>query len=180
MPTCDYNCVALPDHEQVDCGQFPKGGIFTVGVLECDHEISDFTSITETNNAIADGKLTLIKSVKASYPEATPVEGENPTACGAETILDGFDHILDLRDFNVRGENDTFYEALNQRSTFLIWYNCQEQRLRVVEQQVVWAVKPATVPESNKEKQLYVGQIKWSSGVDEFPVLSNAPTGIYD
>lgn len=171
MPTCQYNCVDLPDHELIDCGQYLKGGIETFGVLECDHSIADFTSASEINSAIASGELTLVKGIKGVFPDPSPVEGENPLACGATNILDGFDLELQIKDFNVRAENDTFYEKLNQRSSFLLWYECESEKLKVVERIVTWAMRPANVPESNKEKQLYLGTVKWSANVDEFPTM---------
>ncbi len=180
MATCQYNCVDLPDHEQIDCGQYPKGGMLSLGVLECDHNITDFTDPAETNQAIADGELTLIKNIKGTFPEASEVDGENPLACGSETILDGFDFVVTFKDFNVRSENDTFYAALNQRTTFLIWFECETGKLRVVQLTVNWKAKPALVPESNKEKQHYLVTAMWSGNVDDFPVLHNAPADIYD
>lgn len=180
MATCQYNCVDLPDHELIDCGAYPKGGILTIGVLECDHNITDFTSAADTNQAITDGELVLIKNIKGTFNEPSEVTGENPIACGSETILDGFDFVLAAKDFNVRSENDTFYAALNQRSTYLIWYECETGMIRVVERAVTWMAKPALVPESNKEKQNYILQAMWSGNVDDFPVLYTAPSGVYD
>lgn len=180
MASCDYNCTELPEHEKVQCGAYKKGAIGTLGVLECDHSITDFTDTTQTNEAISTGKLTLIKGVKAEFPASSPIEGENPLACGASTILDGFDGVINFKDFNVTALNDSFYEALNKRTTYLVIYYCQEEEIRVIEKKVTWAVTPAVSPESNKEKQMYPGTAKWSFGVDEFPVLYTAPSGIYE
>jgi hypothetical protein len=180
MASCDYNCTELPEHEKVQCGAYRKGGIVTVGVLECDHSITNFSNATQANQAINDGKLTLITGVKAEYPDATPIEGENPLGCGSATILDGFDHVLNIQDYNVTSANDSFFEALNKRTTYLVWYYCQEEEIRVVEKKVTWVCLPAASPMSNKEKQKYTVTAKWSSGVDEFPTLYTAPSNIYE
>jgi hypothetical protein len=180
MASCDYNCTELPEHEKVQCGAYKKGGILAVGVLECDHSIANFSNASQTYAAITSGKLTLIQGVKAEYPDPSPIEGESPIACGATTVLDGFDHVLNIQDYNVTSANDSFFEALNKRTTYIVWYYCQEEEIRVVEKKVTWVCLPASSPLSNKEKQKYTVTAKWSSGVDEFPVLYTAPSGIYE
>lgn len=180
MATCDYNCTELPEHEKVVCGAYKKGGISAIGVLECDHTITDFTSASQAHANILAGKLTVIKGIKAEFPPASPIEGENPNACGASVIFDGIDYVLNFKDFNISTSNDSFYEALNKRSSYLVLYYCQEEEIRVVEKKVTWTVLPPTSPESNKEKQLYTGKVMWSSNVDEFPVLYSAPDAIYE
>lgn len=180
MASCNYNCTELPEHEKSQCGAYRKGGISAIGVLECDHSITDFSNASQTYAAITGGKLTLIKGVKAEFPNASPIEGENPIACGAATIFDGIEYTLNIKDFNVTGSNDSFYEALNKRTSYLILYYCQEEEVRVVEKQVSWTALPAMSPESNREKQMYTITAKWTSNVDEFPVLYTAPSGIYE
>lgn len=179
---CDYNCTDLPDHEQVICQEYPKGGIYTIGILECDQTtITDFTSVAEANAAIAAGDLHLMVRVKAMFPDASPVEGENVIGCGADTILDALDNVLEIKDFNVTDGNDAFYEALNGRQTHLIWFECANLKLRVVEfAPVTWVNRPAEVPESDSEKQKYNLTAKWRSAPSEFPVLYDAPAGVYD
>lgn len=175
MSACNYNCSELEDHELVLCGAYPKGGIDVVGYLECDHEITDFSDETSISNAIADGKLKLIKGVKATYNPAEPIQGEGALGCGPEQQLDGFNHTLTIKDFNVKAENDTFYQSLNKRTSFVLWRECQNGKIRVVQKKVYWTAIPANSPESNKEKQMYTITAAWSSGVDEFPVLYDDP-----
>jgi hypothetical protein len=179
MPSCNYNCTELPEHEKIQCGAYRKGGISAIGVLECDHSITDFTNATQTNQAINNGKLTIIKGIKAEFPNPTPIEGENPVACGATTIFDGLEYVVNIKDFNVTGSNDSFYESLNKRTSYLVLYYCQEEEIRVVEKQVSWTALPAMSPESNREKQMYTVTAKWTSNVDEFPTLYNAPANMY-
>ena len=64
MAICSYNCTDLPDHEQVSCGEYPKGGVSAMGILECDHVITDFTNATQFLDAIANDQLKIIKALK--------------------------------------------------------------------------------------------------------------------
>ena len=177
--SCNYNCTDLPAHEKVTCGDFPKGGINSVGILECDHSITDFTSEAQFNAAIAAGELKLAEQVRASLPEASEVNGVNPNACGAQDILDGFDWTFNMTDYNVTANNDCFYESLNLRTAYLVLYECMNERIKVIEHPVSFSVKPV-IPESNKEKQSYVVVAKWSTNPDEFPVSYAAPTNIFN
>lgn len=174
-----YNCSALGTHDFIDCQAFPKGGILSFGVLDPDHQITDFTDQADNNQAIADGELVVVQNVKGVFEPATPIEGENPVACGNETILDGLDNVLTIKDFNVRESNNTFYEGLNGRQTYLTWFECENDIVVVVERLVTWIVIPAQVPESNKEKQFYQVQAKWSTPPEVFPTRFTAPADIY-
>jgi hypothetical protein len=169
----------LSDHEKVSCG-YRFGGISAVGVLKTGHNIVDFSSPIEALAAINAGKLKIIKSIKALYPAASPVEGENPSACGPETILDGFDNTVTWNDFNVTALNDIFYVELN-KSEFdgLILYYCQEDEIRVIDRRVSFVALPAQ-SNSNKEKQFYSVTAKWTSSVNNaFPELNAAPGTLF-
>ncbi len=180
---CSYNCVELPDHEAVQCNLFPKGGVLALGVLECDHEITDFSNEAQLQNAIDDGKLKIIKNIKGIFPPGEPQEGESPTACGSVTILDGFNYSFTFKDFNVSSGNDDFYEKVNARSKELIWFECKAVdgvfKGRPVTETLSWTVSAANVPELNTEKQFYTGQVAWTAGIDEFPTLFDAPEAIF-
>jgi hypothetical protein len=169
----------LDDHEKNDC-YYPKGGIGALGILKTGHEITDFSSQAQLQAAIDAGTLKIIKNIKAELPEPSPVEGENPLACGAETIVDGFDYTVEATDFNVNNVNDEFYRKLNlSQFAGLILYLCEEEQLRVVETGVNFNSR-LVIPRSNKEKQNYLVTAKWSQSVaDEFPVLHEAPEGIF-
>lgn len=177
--TCTFE--ELSDHEQNEC-YHPKGGISSYGVLKTGHGITDFSNPTQVQAAITAGTLKLAKKVKCNYPEPSPVEGENPVACGSETIVDGFDHTFEIKDFNVNASNDEFYRQLNQSQfSGLIWYMCEEDQIRVVEKGVTFVARGPIIEESNKTKQLYLATAKWYLDVQEaFPVLYDAPAGIFE
>ena len=173
-----YNCVELPDHERISCNQYPKGGILAVGILQCGHEVVDPTE-TELQQAIDDGFLKIIKNVKAILPDAEAVEGENPLACGADTIVDGQNRTITFKDFNVNDANDIFYSKLNGSTTEAFVFECENDKIRWIRNAVSWVSPPVMSPESNKEKQMYNISGKWSEAVDEYPVRYDAPANIF-
>ncbi len=180
---CSYNCTELPDHQRIECNEYFKGGILAIGVLDCDHEITDFTDQAELQNEIDLGRLKIIKGVKGIFPPTEPQEGESPTACGAQTILDGFNNTLTFKDFNVSAANNDFYEKLNARQTEVIWFECQEvdgvNYLKHVVQTATWTALAPQVDELNTVKQFFDVKAVWSSNTDEFPALFQAPPGIF-
>jgi hypothetical protein len=175
--SCEFE--DLDDHEQNDC-YYPKGGIGALGILKTDHGITDFANAVQVQAAITAGTLKLITNIKADLPEPSAVEGENPLACGSETIVDGFDYTVEVTDFNVNNINDEFYRKLNlSQFTGLVLYMCEEEQVRVIEQGVNFIAR-LIIPRSNKEKQHYLITAKWSQAVaEDFPVLHEAPEGIF-
>jgi hypothetical protein len=169
----------LDDHEKNDC-YYPKGGVGGAGIPKTGHGITDYSNATQVQAAIDAGDLKIIKNIKAELPEPSPVEGENPLACGSETITDGYDYTVEWTDFNVNPINDEFYRKLNlSQFPGLVLYLCEEEQLRVIEQMVSYSAR-LVIPRSNKEKQHYLVTAKWSQSVaDEFPVLYEAPDGIF-
>lgn len=171
----------LDDHEANNCS-YPKGGISAVAILKADHGITNFDDLTQTQAAITAGTYKIISKIKAELPEPGVVEGENPVACGAETVVDGFDYSLEIMDFNVNALNDEFYRKSNlSQFSGVVLYMCEEEQIRVVSRGVNIVARGPIIPRSNKEKQHYLISIKWSQGVHEdFPVLYDAPEGIFE
>lgn len=173
------DCAELPDHVQQTCNQYRKGGMSAIAVLNEDAAIADYTSATDWQDAIDAGDVKIIKKIKATWPAASPVEGENPVPCGADTILDGMDESLTWKDFNVNGANDIFYAELNlkQNARIAIFF-CQENEIRVVESAVTFAAL-FTAPETSREKQMYSATAKWFNTAGEYNSLFAAPAGIF-
>ncbi len=169
----------LDDHEANEC-YYPKGGISAIAILKSGHGITNFSDVTQTQAAITAGKYKIITPIKAELPAPSPVEGENPSACGSETIVDGFDYDIPFKDFNVNATNDEMYRQANlSQFSGVVLYMCAEDQIRVVEKGVN-IVAGLVIPASNKEKQNYPVNIKWSQSVqDTFPVLHEAPAGIF-
>lgn len=175
------NCIPedLPEYEANEC-YYPKGGISKTFVLKDGHNITNFSNPTQVNAAIAAKKLVLMGGLKGSLPEPSVVEGENPIACGSETIVDGYDYTAEIKDFNVNQANDEFYRKLNQSEfSGFGMFLCEQNSVRVIEKGVTFNSR-LVIPESNKEKQQYLITAKWSQDVaDPFPVLYDAPAGVF-
>jgi hypothetical protein len=169
----------LADYQRQDC-YYRKGGISKVMVLKSGHGIIDFTNATQVLAAITAGKAKILGGLKAELPEPSPVEGENPVACGNDTILDGFDYVVSIQDFNTNPTNDVFYQKLNtSQYAGIVLYFCEEDEIMVVADKVNF-VSRLIVPKSNKEKQYYMVDAKWSASVnDPFPSRLNAPVGVF-
>lgn len=178
MPAlCDYNCADLPEHEQVDCGEYLKGGINAFAYLECDHTITDFSDASQWVTNIAAGKAKIFGTIRGSFPEPAPVEGENPNACGAQTIVDNFDRTFDFKDYNVSDGNNSLYNAVNRRNGYLVTYHCEDGIISVVEASTTWTVNGPIFPENNREKAMYHGIVKWTNY--DMPAIYTAPVGIF-
>lgn len=159
---------------------FPKGGASVAFVLKEGHGITDFSNATQVNAAIAAGDMVLMTKVKGSLPEPAAVEGENPVACGSETIVDGYDYTYEIINMNVNGTNDLFMADLN-KSQFsgLGWYLCDQLAVRVVQQTVSFNAR-LVQDVSNKIKDRYLITAKWYQAVNApLPVLYDAPVGVF-
>lgn len=174
--SCNTDCTSIGSHELVDCGLYLKGGISAMGLLECNHTITDFSLGSQLQTAINAGKLIVIKPIKGEIPEPSPVEGENPSGCGAETILDGFDRTFVWDDFNVTPTNVDFYNALNKRQYYLIIFHCEDDQITVVQTKASFVAKGMN-PKSNKEKRKWNVVAKWTA-FDAPPFYDLDATGV--
>jgi hypothetical protein len=177
MSSCNYNCADLPAHEQVSCGNYRKGGINAVAIVDCGHTITDWENATQWQTNIDAGLVTLIQPVRGAIPDPSPVEGPNPNGCGSENTLDDFDRTATWIDFNVTAANITFYNALNKRiANLVVYHGCDTPEITVIENNVNF-VAMRRVDENKRVKQSFAVTAKWTS-LDE-PSLYDAPAGIF-
>lgn len=175
-----YCYVDLPEHERVQCDDYPVGGMDAIAILETDANIADYSSASDWTTAANAGKTRIVKGIKGEFPDASPIEGDNPVGCGAETILDGFNFTLVIEDYNSMAENDDFWATANGRTVNIAWRECEQGQIRVVEEPVTVVAIPANNPKSNTEKQRYMVTLKWRGKRDSYPVRYDEPTGIFD
>lgn len=180
MAACNYGCEEMPEHLLNQCNKWLYGGSDSVAFLECDHSIIDFSDVTEWDTAITANKVHFAKQVKADYPDASPVEGENPVGGDTENVLDGLDHILNIFDFNVQNANDTFYETANTRKFHIVWREKSNGKIRVVEIPSNVVGLPANLAQQKSEKSRYNVQVKWRSNPDVFPTYYDTPGTLFD
>jgi hypothetical protein len=171
----------LGAHEKFVCG--PKfGGIPGALVLKTGHNITDFSNAAQVQAAITAGTAVLVMGIKAAIPDATAVEGEAPTSCGTETVLDGFDRTITWKDAKISNSNNEFYRQLNSQGGFsgIVLYYCSDNSVEVIEKRVNFAALPASSPESQKEKRFYNVTAKWYQDADDsFGEFFDAPEGIF-
>ena len=176
----NYCFADLPEFVQVQCNDYKVGGGSAIAFLETDQtSITDFTSASEWNAAIAAGEATVVKDIKIDFPAGSPATQENPVGCGPENIIVGFDFTLTYTDANVSADNDAAYAAINGRTLHVVFYECETEEIRVIERDCIITALPATLPASNKQFQQYTVSIEWSSPADWYPVRYTAPTGIF-
>ena len=184
MAYLEYGCSALPDHELVDCGNYKRGGISAIGILEEDAfgtggtfaTAADYSNGAKYATAIAAGDLKIIKNIRGTVPDASPVDVDNPVGCGPQSLLAGFDFTATWMDANTTDGAIDFYNALNKRVTGLILYLCGSNEVMVITNPVNYVCLPVNVPASNKELQMFNCTARASLGPDQLPQKYNAPS----
>lgn len=191
MAYLEYGCTALPDHELVACGSYNRGGISAIGILEEDAfgtgatfaTAADFSNGAKYTTAINAGDLKIIKNIRGTVPDASPVDVDNPVGCGPTSLLAGFDFTATWMDANTTDGTIDFYRALNKRVTGLILYLCGSNEVMIVgpnpgglPYSVNYVCLPVNVPASNKELQMFNCTARASLGPDQLPQKYPAPS----
>ena len=174
----------MPDHELVDCGNYKRGGISAIGILEEDAfgtgatfaTAADYSNGAKYATAIAAGDLKIIKNIRGTVPDASPVDVDNPVGCGPQSLLAGFDFTATWMDANTTDGAIDFYNALNKRVTGLILYLCGSNEVMVITLPVNYVCLPVNVPASNKELQMFNCTARASLGPDQLPQKYPAPS----
>jgi len=175
-----YCFADLGEHEQNLCGVLLSGGNNAIGILEKSHGIINFSDKDEWAAAILANKAKIVLGIKGNFPAGAPKTQPNPQGCGAEQILTGFDYTFPFIDANVNDTNDEFYSKLNSRTLNLVWFECENNQIRVVNKNVTFAAVPATLPESNTEYQVYSVTASWTASREWYPARYTAPDEIFD
>jgi hypothetical protein len=175
MATIDYCSVALGDHEQVSCADYPKGGAPVIALMEQDHSITDLTDDAQWISAIAASEVVLLKSVKGLYQAASEVTQTNPVGDGPENITVSFDHEITWTDANVTDVNDASYAAYNGRSLYLAVYNPSTGKISYFDQPALIITPPSSMPDTKREYQQYSGKATFTSDIDWYAVKYTAP-----
>jgi len=184
MAYLEYGCTVLPNHELVLCGSYNRGGISAIGILEEDAfgtgatfaTAADWSNGAKYATAIAANDLKIIKNVRGTVPDASPVDVDNPVGCGPQSLLAGFDFTATWMDANTTDGAIDFYNALNKRVTGLVLYLCGSNEVMVILQPVNYVCLPVNVPASNKELQMFNCTARASLGPDQLPMKFPAPS----
>lgn len=175
---CDAD---LPSHIEANCNQFKHGGFSAVALLKIGQTtITDFTNPTQWATAEANGDALIIRSIKAQMPEPSAVTVDNPVACGAEQIIDGYNATFGWIDANVNSANDNLYNLLHKTRRSLVIYNCSEGEIRHINETVTFQAIPM-YPAGKTEFQTYSVTASWTTKPETIiPTLYTAPAGIFD
>ena len=184
MAYLEYGCSALPDHELVDCGNYRRGGISAIDILEEDAfgtggtfvNPADWENGAKYFAAEAAGDLKIIRNIRGTVPDASPVDVDNPVGCGPQSLLAGFDFTATWMDANTTDGAIDFYNALNKRVTGLVLYLCGSNEVMVITNPVNYVCLPVNVPASNKELQMFNCTARASLGPDQLPQKFPAPS----
>lgn len=172
-----YCTTELGDHEQVNCDDFPLGGISEVLLLEPDHTITDFTDPVQVQAAIDANLAYLVTGISGEIPEPSPVEIDNPVACQNDSIVVNNERQVMWGDSNVTPSNIDFYNGFNGKKMGVVLYECEEDRITVIDELISWNFG-RIIPKSNGEVQVLniVGDYRRLLE----PPIFDAPAGIFN
>ena len=172
------SCSDLPTHVQEECQDYILSRNSAVGLVYKGHSITDYSAAGDWTTAIAAGEAQIVKGIAGVYEEPSEIQVENPEDCGADQILTGFDHIFSWQDGNVSEFNSSFYEELNKFKGYIAWYNCEEDKIFVVDTATIsFVAKPAWGARGEVLK--YTIQAQWRDDKDKFYVIYDAPANIF-
>lgn len=173
------DCAVLPSHIENQCTDYKRGGFPSIAVVDSDATVvGDWANSTKWLADIASGKVKVANQLKASLPEPSPQKVDNPVACGAQQILDGFDWKVEWTDGQVSTYNDSFYQTLNKKAAYLVLWNYDEDEIIVIDKKVTFtSMKMA--PASNREFQSYKVEGEFVSGKDWLWYAVAEPTGVF-
>lgn len=173
------SCAELPDHLEQNCSNFKHGGFSSVAVLKLGHPITDYTDASQWQSAISGGFVKIINQIKAQLVEASEVTVDNPVACGAEQILDGFNGQVSWMDANVNQGNIDFYKTLNIYKGNVVLYSCTENEITVIEDTVSFIAK-LIQPANRTELQSFSVVGNYTTNPEGgIPSIYTAPANIF-
>lgn len=171
-------CQPLPNYVLNPCEIDKLSGIGELAFVCLDHQFTDFEDPAQWAAEEAAGRVKIIKGVQAEYQAAEAVTAPQLRARGFETKVVKMNHTLSWTDQNVTDGNDQFYEGLNVQTGYLVWHYFEEGEIRV--QATFPCQFVVTNPTAiNNEFQSYQATATWRASPNVFPVLLNAPAGVF-
>lgn len=179
--TCGYCETDITPHEVNQCEEEIASGISALGFIFCP-VISTYSNPEEWDAAILAGDAMIMKEIRATYPAASPVEGKNRVFCGPDTVVKGWNHTVNIEDFNVSANNDSTLGSLNGRKFQLVLFYCNDQTIRITDSDDVrFAGTNPISGESTNDSQFYQGTASWTARASSIgTTLDTAPVGIFE
>jgi len=174
----DKYCFGELGAHDVICGNARLfGGLLAIGLIKPQQTtITDWTSSSEWDSAIADGSVKMIKEIKGEYPQASETTSESEVA-GQPDVLDSFSHLLTWRDRAITANNVSFYNDLNQFTAGgVVWYEPKNDQIKVEEGTDVRFMAKLEVLADDKTIQVFSAQAMWDTILlpDVYDAPSNA------
>jgi len=165
----------IGDHEVICGNERLFGGIKSIALIKPNQTtITDFTSNTEWDAAIADGSVKIIKEIRGEYAQASETTSESEVA-GLPDRVDSFSHVLTWRDRAVTAGNSTLYDDLNEYTAGgVVWYEPKNSTIKIVDAIDVNFMAKLEVLADDKTVQVYAAQAMWDT--IKLPVPSAAPS----
>ncbi len=180
----NYECTdELPDHSTNECGRGLLAGISAMILLECNTNLTDPSDAADVQNEISNGRAKLVTGIKVGFDQPSPKEIES-FLVGGTANLSTYDRSGTIKDGNVNGNNNTFYQSLFSGRTFggaIFYIKGSEQGNQGAKIFFVDAAITFTgglpVKDNNDENMVFNGVFKWIKL--EAPDLLPAPPGIF-
>lgn len=115
MANCSsYNCLALGEYETTfdNCATYRAGGIPSIILLACDHQITDPQSLAQVEAEIAAGRAWRVENIKGGLTPQTPETVAPVTSCGTERVVNNV-YQLSIFDSKVSQLNAEFWGTLS-------------------------------------------------------------------
>ena len=185
MAYLEYGCGPLPDAGLISCGNFKRGAISAIGILDesafgsggLDFQTdADWSNSAKYIQSINAGRLAIIAKIRANVPDASPNDVDNPVGCGPQSITTAYDFTVSWMDANTTSATIDFYGQLNKRVAGLILFIPASDEVYVITSPTNFVCNPINVPSSNRELQKFNCIARTTFAPDSLPRKFYAPS----
>lgn len=185
MANClNYDCNdPLGTHLPNDCAEELLGGVSGILFLECNHTLTNPSSASQITTQISNGTGYLVRGVKISVPDASPVEIDSNVSGGTSKLVT-YDRTLTIVDGNVSSTNVDFYNGVFGGRTFggaILYLVGTEESSSTLVTYIDAAISftgSLNIPDNNNAFMTFNGTGKWRK--KDMPSLHTAPAGIFE
>jgi hypothetical protein len=169
-----YCDTPFPEFAEDICAN-EEGRIIGVAFMRSDHTVTDPTSLTQWQNAIAAGEVVVIKNVRGAKPKSTPVQidgyGRQKTKNVGREFTATYSHP------DVIG-NEGFYNVANYDGSHSFWYYTQGNKIWSTGDAIANIDADTVVEEGLDTAIAWDVAISWAD--QDIPEAYDAPAGIFE
>jgi hypothetical protein len=185
MANClNYDCTtSIGTHSENRCGEELLGGASGLLLLECNHQLTSASSVSQINAEIAAGRAHLLRSVKIGVEAPSAVEIDSNVS-GGSTKLVTYNRTLTLIDGNVSSANVSFYDGVfggRQFGGAILYLVGTEESTSTLVYYIDAAISftgGLVIPNDQNSYMTFTGTAKWKKKT--MPTLATAPVGIFE